>query len=83
MTDATKFLVFLAAAGLAAAIVIHRHRCALIFGGALIVAASLFAVAPLALAFLGAWIVAFSERGRGDDPTPLGRGGRPYRGEEP
>lgn len=70
----------LAAGGLAAAIVIHRHRCALIVGAALVVAATLLAVAPLALALLGAWIVAFAARGRRRGNNPMSR---PYRGEEP
>lgn len=66
-----------------ALIVINWRRCALIVGAALILVAVLLAVGPLALVWLGVWIMEMAARGHGDDPTPNGRAGRPYRGEEP
>lgn len=81
MTELAQWhLAMLVIAAGAALIVINRHRCALIVGPALVVAAVFLAAAPLALALLGVWIVAFAARGRRRGNNPMSR---PYRGEEP
>jgi len=80
MTEIAQWhLAMLVIAAGAALIVINRHGCALFFGGALVAAATLLAVGPLALVWLGVWIMEMAVRGRRRGNNPMSR---PYRGEE-